>query len=239
VDPWKSWLSNPRGRIECPPPTGVAALDPKSASSLIELTVRSTIPRIHAVTSADVLTSPQFGSTLESLAGSVDLAIHIRNPEMTAREFARYVHKVQNLSIPVIVNERVDVAASTGAEGVHLPADGISAQDAHQLVGPAWVGCSTHSVGEARRALDDGADYVFLGPIWETETHPGQPGLGPAVIEQVVMGRVIAIGGVTASRAGDCATAGAYGVATISALWSSPDPSRVVKQMSLSFSQNG
>jgi thiamine-phosphate pyrophosphorylase len=142
----------------------------------------------------------------------------------------------------LFVNDRVDVALLAGAEGVHLPAGGLPISKVRALVGPdRWIGRSTHSPAEAQRAADEGADYVFLGPIWETPSHPGQgrergrgrPGIGVTAIEQVRAVRIIAIGGITPDRVAHCLDAGAYGVAAITSLWRAPDPGSAAAEMLL------
>ena len=79
---------------------------------------------------------------------------------------------------------------------------------------------------KARQAVSDGADYLLLGSIFPTPTHPDRAPLGVKVLEQcVALGSpVIAIGGITAGNAGDCHRAGAWGVAAIRALWDAADP---------------
>jgi len=127
-------------------------------------------------------------------------------------------------SATVLVNDRVDLAAAVGARGVHLPAGGLPTTVARDLLGPeALIGRSAHSADEARMAHENGADYVFLGPIWETASHPGAAGIGVAAITDAQPARIIAIGGVTADRVAACLDAGAWGVAAIRALWLADD----------------
>ena len=96
-----------------------------------------------------------------------------------------------------------------------------------------WIGCSTHDPESAMCAVDDGADYVFLGPIWNTTSHPGRPGIGTAAIERAQTGRIIATGGITLDRVAMCLDAGAYGVAAISSLWGADDPGSAAAEMLL------
>ncbi len=86
------------------------------------------------------------------------------------------------------------------------------------------IGRSTHGVREARAALRDGADYVFLGPVWPTPSHPEREPLGVGPLREVADLPVIAIGGITPARAAECREAGAYGVAAVSAIWHAADP---------------
>ena len=116
---------------------------------------------------------------------------------------------------PVWINDRVDVALAAGADGVHLPERGMAIADARALAaGRLAIGGSRHSA-EAARAT--GADWVQLGPIFET------PGKGPPLgIAALADSGAIAVGGIdSAERAEACARAGAEAVAVIRAAWTS------------------
>jgi thiamine-phosphate diphosphorylase len=93
------------------------------------------------------------------------------------------------------------------------------------------IGVSVHSAPAAAQALNAGADYVFLGPIWQTISHPERAPLGIEAITDVGKGKVIAIGGITVERTKGCLDAGAYGIAAISAVWDAPDPVSVISRM--------
>jgi thiamine-phosphate pyrophosphorylase len=126
------------------------------------------------------------------------------------------------------VNGRPDIAAALAAQGIQLGADDLLPRDARQVVGnwSGWIGSSVHSGDEARAALDAGADFLMVGPIYSTPTHPGRPPAGPGLVNEVAsLGRpVIAIGGVTPERTPELREAGAYGIAAISAAWHVRDP---------------
>jgi thiamine-phosphate pyrophosphorylase len=83
-----------------------------------------------------------------------------------------------------------------------------------------------HDPEEAARAVDEGADFLLVGSIYPSATHPDRPGEGLELVRAAAaLGRpVIAIGGIDAARAGEVRAAGAYGVAAITALWRAPDP---------------
>jgi thiamine-phosphate pyrophosphorylase len=134
------------------------------------------------------------------------------------------------------VNDRADIARIVSAAGIHLPAAGMRTPAVRELVGPdVLIGRSAHSADEALAAYHEGADYVFLGPIWPTASHPREPGLGVAAIAASRDVPVIAIGGITPDRVLEAVGAGASGVAAISALWTSPDPGLAIERMLLSF----
>jgi thiamine-phosphate pyrophosphorylase len=132
----------------------------------------------------------------------------------------------------VLVNDRLDVALAAGADGVHLPENGMPIADARAL-GARIVGCSRHSPAAARAALAAGADLVLLGPIYAT---PSKAAYGAPLGVGALAGgaRVYAIGGIeTAEQAAACRAAGADGVAAIRALWTAPDPGAVARALFL------
>lgn len=120
----------------------------------------------------------------------------------------------------LLVNGRADVALAAGADGVHLPADGVPAAALRDRLGGrlGLVGVSTHRIEEVERARRDGADYVVFGPVWET---PGKPAAhAPAGVAALARAAalgipVYALGGVTLVRLAAAAAAGAAGVAAI------------------------
>ena len=196
------------------------------------------LPRLHAVTSSQILTLPDLGDRARAIGHSPDVALHVRSRDLPGRALTRLAARVgeatEQAGAWVFVNDRADVALLAGVRGVHLPADGLPTDRVRDLVGPdVWIGRSTHTPEEARRATDAGADYVFLGPIWETPSHPGRPGLGPGIIEDAQPARVVAIGGITPDRIPACRDAGAYGVAAVAALWHADDPGSAAATMLL------
>ena len=193
------------------------------------------LPRLHAVTNSDVLTLSDFAPRAESLGRCPGIALHARARELPGRRLAEFAAEMKGFGpARVFVNDRADVALAVEAHGIHLPAHGLPIAAARRLVGPdMWIGRSTHSPDEARRAVQEGADYVFLGPIWKSRSHPEHAGIGVRAIEQALPARVIAIGGVTPDRVERCRAAGAYGVAGISSLWHAEEPGAVAAGMLL------
>ena len=200
------------------------------------------LPVLHVVTNDDIARAPELKVRARVIAQAGPVAMHARAPGLEGRallELARALKAaVAGTDSLLLVNDRVDIARVVAAQGVHLPAAGLPVAEARSLLGPrALVGRSAHSPEEALKAHAEGADYVFLGPIWETVSHPGRTALGLRAIGQCAPARVIAIGGITPQRAPLCRAAGAVGVAVISAVWNTGDPGGVVKEMLLSFQQ--
>jgi thiamine-phosphate diphosphorylase len=194
------------------------------------------LPRLHAVTDDEILRLADVETRALSLTQAGNVALHLRGRETTGRRLIRFASQFVADGAVVIVNDRVDLVPYVGAHGIHLPAEGLSVASARAALGSSvYVGRSTHTPEEARAAWDAGADYVFLGPIWETASHPGRPAIGPAAIEAAWPARVIAIGGITPHRVDQCLTAGAFGVAALSAVWKAPDPGAAARRMLVSL----
>jgi thiamine-phosphate diphosphorylase len=133
----------------------------------------------------------------------------------------------------VFVSGRPDVAAAIRAHGVQLAATDLTPQDARRVMPDGWIGRSVHTADEARAAVDEGADFLVVGSIYETPTHSGVPAAGPDLVRDTArLGcPVIAIGGITPERVAELRDAGAYGVAAIRALWLAPDPAAATLAM--------
>ncbi|MFQ5704158.1 MAG: thiamine phosphate synthase [Gemmatimonadales bacterium] len=196
-------------------------------------------PRLHVVTDDRVLGFSDYTQRVRDIARQPGhLALHVRSRARTGRQLVHLVQTTQEAApgTAVLVNDRVDIALATQAAGVHLPASGLTISAARSILGPrCWIGRSTHSASEAVSALEDGADYVFLGPIRRSASHPEQPAMGLSVLESLRGLRVVAIGGVTAETALSVIEAGAWGIAAISSIWDSPDCGAAVRQMLLSL----
>ncbi|WP_294347468.1 thiamine phosphate synthase [Prosthecochloris sp.] len=135
-----------------------------------------------------------------------------------------------------IVNDRLDVALTANADGVHLGQRDLPAHLARTLLGKEKIlGISVSSLAEAEIAVRAGCDYVGLGHIYPTfsKQKTGRP-LGTACITEVSQNLsvpVIAIGGITASNAGDVIRAGATGIAVISTVAEAPDPRKATSDL--------
>jgi thiamine-phosphate pyrophosphorylase len=135
----------------------------------------------------------------------------------------------------VSVNGDAGLAAACGARGVHLPRDG-DVYDARRVMGDdSLVGVSAHSMAEALRAREAGADYVTISPIYLSESKPGYgPALGLDELRRVALAvpmPVIALGGITAQNASACLDAGATGVAVMGVVMRADDPKQVVSDL--------
>ena len=191
------------------------------------------LPRLHAITDRTVLELEDLGVRAAALAstGSV-VALHARDRTATGEKLTSTVRRFLSLARPpeaaVFVNGRPDIAAALGAQGVQLGAGDLLPSDARLAAGDwsGWIGSSVHSTDEARMAIEAGADFLIVGPIYSTTSHPDRPAAGPGLVTEVAkLGKpVIAIGGVTPERGQELKEGGAYGIAAITAAWHVRDP---------------
>ncbi|WP_435096921.1 thiamine phosphate synthase [Halorubrum sp. N11] len=169
-----------------------------------------------------------------ALAGGVDV-VQLREKGRPARDRYDLGCRLRELTadteVPLIVNDRVDLAAAIDADGVHLGQSDLPAAVAREHLGDeAIVGVSASTVPEARAAADAGADYLGVGAVYGTDTKdvPAETnGVGPervAAIADAVDLPVVGIGGIDAGNAGAVAAAGATGVAVVSAITTADDP---------------
>ncbi len=202
------------------------------------------IARLHVVTTDDIAAGASFldHATEIMAACGTEVAVHLRMKRANARTLyehaSRLVPVARRYGSAIVVNERMDVAVAAGADGVQLTSRSLPIRAAIAMAARAarathmdgtrvLIGQSVHSAADAASACGDGADYVILGTIWASGSHPGECGEGVAMIgaaTERAACNVIAIGGVTPSRAQEALLAGAYGVAAISGVWSDPSP---------------
>ena len=136
----------------------------------------------------------------------------------------------------LVVNDRPDVAAAVGADGVHLGQTDVPVSVARAILGPdGWVGVSTHDLDEVRAGIAAGADYLGVGPVYDTASKAGAlPARGLDLVRaarSLTDRPLVAIGGITAETAGAVLTAGADAVAMIGALAHADDPARAVETL--------
>ncbi len=140
----------------------------------------------------------------------------------------------------LVVNDRLDVALAVGADGVHLGPDDFPVASArHAAPGGFLIGYSTDDPEAARRAVEDGADYIGCGAVYPTENKADTGGtIGPEGLRNVVEAvdvPVVGIGGITPERAADVAATGAAGCAVIGAVMAAQDPEVAVRDLLAAF----
>lgn len=202
------------------------------------------IPRLHLVTDDRVLEASGFPERARQVAevGGDRIALHLRGPGLTGRRLWEVGREVAaplgGTGVRLLVNDRVDLALALEAHGAHLGSRSLPPAAARRVLGPeALLGRSVHGASEVEELArePDGLgplDYLLVGTIWATPSHPERPGAGPERIREirrVAPGLpVLGIGGVTPERVGALLAARAHGAAVLRAVWEAPDPAGAV-----------
>ncbi len=159
--------------------------------------------------------------------------VQLREKALSTRAFlaeARAVAAVLRATgVPLIINDRIDVALAAGADGVHLGQTDMPIADARPIVGPEMIlGVSVESVDDARAAEAEGADYVSVSPVYATPTKTDTVAPlgvdGVAAVRAAVSVPMVAIGGLNRETCEAVVRAGADGIAVVSAIVSADDP---------------
>lgn len=202
--------------------------------------------RLYLITPPVIPDLAAFARDLDAALGAGDLAaLQIR---LKPADDAAILAAVEALApvarargVAVILNDRPDLAARSGCDGVHLGQSDASLAEARRLLGPdAMIGVTCHDSRElAMEAAEAGADYVAFGAFFPTATKETLHRPDPEILtiwQETVEIPCVAIGGITAETAGDLARAGADFVAVSSAVWSAPGgPAAAVRAFNLAL----
>jgi thiamine-phosphate diphosphorylase len=200
--------------------------------------VSTPLPRLHAITDERVARRPDLEDIARELAngGGSDLAFHARGRELTGHEHFELAGRLAvRPPARLFVNDRLDVALAVPSAGVQLGHGSLSVSAARALNPGWWIGRSVHDLAEAEAAGAEGADYLLVGPVYATASHPGRDELGLKRLRAIVVAMgdlpVIAIGGITQVRVREVRQTGAYGIAAIRAFWDDGEPAEAARRM--------
>jgi thiamine-phosphate pyrophosphorylase len=176
---------------------------------------------------------------LGSVKGGVRY-VQIREKDQTTRDFIEEALRIKEIlapfRVPLIINDRVDVALAIEADGVHVGQDDMPYAMARALMGPgAIVGLSVETWEDVEEAEALDCDYIGVSPVFETPTKTDTKGAwglnGLARIRAFSRHRLVAIGGINASNAAQVAAAGADCLAVVSAICAAADPEAVSREL--------
>lgn len=173
-----------------------------------------------------------------ALSGGVDI-VQLREKELGREEIERSAQTFRRLcdtfSALFIVNDDPYLAQSCDADGVHVGQDDMAAAEAREILGPeAIVGLSTHSEQQLAASAEQPVDYVSVGPVWETPTKAGRPGVGLGLVEHAAANSshpFFAIGGIDAANAGEVVAAGARRLGVVRAIRDAENPAAVAEAL--------
>jgi len=198
------------------------------------------IPRLYVVTDRQQTAGRPLEAVVAAAARGGAGMIQLREKDLTARELYDLGARLQSLlmphGIPLLINDRLDVAQALDAAGVHLAGHSLSPAQARRQLGPdKLLGVSTHSLEEARQAVREGVDFIVFGPVYDTPSKRqyGSPQGLQRLAEVVahVTCPVIAIGGIDTDNLPQVLQTGAHGVAMIRAVLAAPDPCLATRQL--------
>jgi thiamine-phosphate pyrophosphorylase len=171
-------------------------------------------------------------------AGAV--ALQLREKDISARELLELARELRKISaahgVPLLINDRIDVALACDADGVHLPANSFSVRDARELLGKSkLIGCSTHTIAEVEAANRAGANFVVFGPVFDpiSKSAAGPPAGLDALREASEASDipVYALGGITAGRIATMIDIEIAGVAAIGSVFGADSPGAATRAL--------
>ncbi|HZA21784.1 MAG TPA: thiamine phosphate synthase [Dehalococcoidia bacterium] len=172
-----------------------------------------------------------------AVAGGVNL-VQLREKDLPGGRLLALAESLKSAigdSARLVINERVDVAACVSADGVQLGEEALSVSEARAVLGPGLlVGRSVHSLEGAVQAVGQGADFLVVGTMFVSPSHPGEEPAGPDLIGRIAIEcsvPLIGIGGINLFNLGQVMDAGASGVAVISSILAAADPQEAAYRM--------
>ena len=195
--------------------------------------------KLYLVTNSDKFESEDLflDAVASALKGGVDI-LQLREKNMPANKIIELGKKVKLLcaeyGATFIVNDRVDIAYVLDADGVHLGQDDMNIESARKILGNnAIIGISTHAPEQAQKAVNDGADYIGMGPVFTTPTKPGRQSVGLEYVKWVsenIKIPAFAIGGIDLDNVQDVVNAGAKKIAVVRAIINSDNPEKAAQE---------
>jgi thiamine-phosphate pyrophosphorylase len=184
-----------------------------------------------------------YGLIEQALAAGAGV-LQYRAKGRSSRQMLQEAERLKALSrkykVPLIINDRLDIALAVEADGLHLGQDDLPLATARKFFGNRIIGVSANCYEDGRDALLQGADYVGVGPVFATATKKdAKPPCGLAAItrlkKEFPAARVVGIGGIAPVNVAEVAAAGADGAAVISAVFDSNDPSDAARRLIQAF----
>jgi len=198
---------------------------------------------LYLVTDRELMTADSIEKCVEqAILGGVTV-VQLREKTASSREFYQLALRVREvtarLGVPLIINDRADIALAVDADGVHIGQDDLPYEAARRIVGPnKIVGVSTHNVDEAKAAADMGADYIGVGAIFATGT---KNDVAPTSIDELrriceaVKIPMVAIGGINKNNVSLLSGTGIDGIAVVSAIVAQADTAGAARELKSLF----
>ena len=194
---------------------------------------------LYFITDSTCVTENRFLPVVEAACRGGATIVQLREKERSTREYmelARATHEITaRYGIPLIIDDRVDVALAIGAEGVHVGQSDMPVRDARRLLGPEKiVGATTKTVPQALEAFEQGADYLGCGAIYPTTTHVKTVITPVETLKEIVKAVPIpvnAIGGLNKENIFVLKESGIAGICVVSAIMKAADPEAATREL--------
>lgn len=178
----------------------------------------------------------------QAILGGCSL-IQLREKQSSSREFFEMAKRIKAITdryrVPLIINDRIDIALAVDAAGVHLGQEDIPAKEARRIMGEEKViGVSARTVELARKAVEDGADYLGVGAMFATNTKGNAKVIGKEKLKEIraaVSTPIVAIGGINHSNAAQLVDTGINGLAVVSSVIGASDIQAAARKMRTIF----
>lgn len=201
--------------------------------------------RLHLVTDRALSLGRDLLTIVDAAVQGGVTVVQLREKDCSTRDFIELgrvvARRLKGTTVPLLINDRVDVALTVGADGVHVGQSDMPYADARRLLGPeAIIGLSVESVADAEVAEELDVAYLGLSPVFVTPTKrelEQQLGLeGVSAIRKRSRHNLVAIGGIHSDNMNAILDAGADGIAVVSAICSAADPVQATNQLFTRFS---
>lgn len=194
---------------------------------------------VYLVTDRRNKTDDEFLNIIEEAIKGGTTIVQLREKTASTKEFYDLALKVKEITsrygVPLLINDRIDIALAVGSEGVHIGQDDMPADIAREIIGEDKIlGVSASTVEEAKKAEIDSADYIGSGAVFPTSTKDDADSVSKEELKEIVDSidiPVVAIGGITVENASTLKGSGIAGVSVVSAIMSAEDPKEASEKL--------
>jgi len=204
----------------------------------LERQARFAATDLYVVTCAPLSNGRSNFDVLDAVIAGGGRIIQLRDKDLAIGPFydmaIRFRDRTRAAGILLVINDHLNVALAVDADGVHLGQDDFPVEAARRIAPDLLIGCSTHSLDEALKAEQAGADYVNIGPIFPTDTKEHVQPLGPKAIKIIAPKLTVpftVMGGINAANIDAVIDAGARRVAVVTAVTKAPDMAAAVRHL--------
>ena len=194
---------------------------------------------VYLVTDRRNKTDDEFLNIIEEAIKGGTTVVQLREKTASTKEFYELALKVKEITtryeVPLLINDRIDIALAIDSEGVHIGQDDMPADIAREIIGEDKIlGVSASTVEEAKKAQMDSADYIGSGAVFPTSTKDDADSVSKDELKEIVDSidiPVVAIGGITVENASTLKSSGIAGFSVVSAIMSAEDPKEASRKL--------